>query len=371
MIQLTHRSALLFLALVATTTTSVPTLAQSDSLLPTDLKSFATPYKYGCLILQRSANPGDFDSGGVDSAFVFSVNGLLYMTYVGFDGVGYQTGLAESTDLVHWRKRGVIVSRDPDSPYTRYNVGITSLLRDNRLGSEGAALQISGEYVASWNAYPKPGYEGGAGIIGLAWSSDLTHWRLGAPILWPEGGELWERGGLYKSYLVAEGGIFYLFYNAKDRTDMPWHEQTGVAVSPDLKHWTRSPHNPIIRNGKSGSFDERFASDPAAFRIGTRWAVYYFGLSEDFHARELLAIGLDPAHLVKAPQPMIDIGAPGSIDDRFAHKPALITWHGDLYHFYTAASGAGFGAARDVRGITVARSRSWSTSLSGGITCNR
>ena len=51
---------------------------------------------------------------------------------------------------------------------------------------------------------------------------------------------------------------FYLFYNAK--TDLlpkdqggGWHEQTGVATSTDLTHWTRYAGNPILRNGTRGS----------------------------------------------------------------------------------------------------------------------
>ena len=158
---------------------------------------------------------------------------------------------------------------------------------------------------------------------------------------------------------------FIIFYNAKTR-NLPksegggWHEQIGVATSRDLKHWVRSPLNPIIRNGAPGSWDDRFASDPCVVRYRSEWAVLYYGLStKDRKARDLLALGRSPERLQKADGILVDAGPPGSIDDDFAHKPSVIAWNGDFYHFYTAVSGK---YPQDVRGISVARSRPWSVS---------
>src|SRR3546814_13496668 len=77
--------------------------------------------------------------------------------------------------------------------------------------------------------------EEGPAVIGLAWSDDLIRWhRDDTPILRPEDGAEWERAGLYRSYLIRDGDIYYLFYNAKNH-DTPWLEQIGVATSRDLK----------------------------------------------------------------------------------------------------------------------------------------
>src|SRR3546814_15487944 len=68
---------------------------------------------------------------------------------------------------------------------------------------------------------------------------------------------------------------------------------------------------------------------------------------------DLLAIGRDPFHFEKVTEPMIDRGAPGSIDETHAHKPSVI-WHdGALYHFYAAVAGQ---YPDEVRGVAVARS---------------
>jgi len=76
------------------------------------IEKYRTPYKLGRPVLTGSGVEGTFDSKAVDCPFVFCHNGLFYMMYVGFDGTGYQTGLASSTDLIHWIKKGVILKRE-------------------------------------------------------------------------------------------------------------------------------------------------------------------------------------------------------------------------------------------------------------------
>lgn len=192
-------------------------------------------------------------------------------------------------------------------------------------------------------------------MIGLAWSDDLIRWQRGDPILVPQDGADWERGGLYKPYLVRIGGLYHLYYNAKT-TGTPWHEQTGLAISPDLKTWTRHPASPLIRNGPAGSWDDRFASDPVVVEHHGRWGMLYFGLSTDKKARELLAIGDSPTSFAKAPEILIETGAPGAVDDTYAHKPSVIFHRGALYHFYCAVGGKW---PNETRGIAMARSTPW------------
>jgi predicted GH43/DUF377 family glycosyl hydrolase len=282
------------------------------------------------------------------------------MTYVGHDGIGYQTGLACSDDLVNWTKLGLIIGRDPASPFRRYSIGLTSVLRENSLFSAGAHKKVNGRYLGSWLAFPEQGHEAGPAVIGLAWSDDLIHWDLTDPILRPEDGAAWERGGLYKSCLLEQDGTYYLFYNAKDRTHGPWREQTGMAMSRDLQEWTRYSGNPVIPNGPKGSPDELFASDPVVMKSDSTWLVFYFGLASDRHARDLLVLSQDLRHFAKVNEIIVDVGAKGTIDDRHAHKPSMIYWQGDLYHFYDAVSNAGGPHPTNaVRGFSVARSRPW------------
>ncbi|ATY32682.1 glycoside hydrolase family protein [Sphingomonas psychrotolerans] len=316
---------------------------------------YRTPHKYGKLVIGPSRVAGNFDEKSVDCPFAFSANGRFYLTYVGFDGTGYQTAVAESHDLVNWSNRRLILKRDPASPVTRYNVAMASILRENALESPARLIKVKGRYLGAWHAYPSAGYEEGPAVIGLAWSDDLINWQRGDPILLPQDGAEWERGGLYKPYLIRVGDTYHLYYNAKT-TGTPWKEQTGLATSKDLRTWTRHPASPLIRNGATGSWDDRFASDPVVVEHRGKWGMFYFGLSTDKRARDLLALGSSPTEFVKVPEILVDVGPPGSVDDTYAHKPSVIFHEGDLYHFYCAVSGKW---PNEVRGIAVARSRAW------------
>lgn len=344
------------------------------------LGPYRTPFKRPSLLLGPTGKAGDFDQLSVDDPIVFHANGKFYMLYIGFDGTGYQTGLASSDDLLNWTRIGLAGPRDPASVYTKYNLAISSILRDKSLHGTGEVIKVDGQYVAAWNAYPAAGYEAGAAVIGLARSRDLLHWTLTDPILKPEDGAAWEHGGLYRPDLCLFEGSYFLYYNAKTDT-LPkaegggWHEQTGVATSRDLMTWTRSPLNPILANGTRGSAtyppgspghdrapatpdarDSRFASNPYVMRYGKQYAMFYFGFGYERPGRacEMLALGTDPLHFRKVPEILIDTGAPGSIDETFAHKPSVIFHAGVLYHFYCAVAGK---YPNEVRGIAVATSR--------------
>ncbi len=323
------------------------------------LNDVRTPNKHNKLVISPSFVKGEFDSHGADCPFLFSHNGSYYMTYVGWDSIGYRTGLAVSEDLHRWKKLGMIIDRGPAGSPTEYNVAMTSILRKNELFSKGELIKVNGMFVGTYHAYPSPGYESGPGVIGLCYSKNLKNWEVGEPVLLPSPDIGWERGGLYKSWLMRNDGVYYLFYNAKNNTDHPWQEETGFAFSEDLKTWEKYPGNPVLKTGSPGSFDERFASDPCVLRHRESWLMFYFGASYDGHARDGVAASTDLKVWIKAEEVLIDVGSEGSIDSKYAHKPAIIYGNDRLYHFYCAVSPTGtFKSgnveAEEIRGISFA-----------------
>jgi predicted GH43/DUF377 family glycosyl hydrolase len=323
------------------------------------LDHIRTPNKAGRLLLAPSYIKGTFDSHAVDCPFLFFHEDAYWMTYVGWDGAGYRTGLARSTELLAWEKQGMILDRGPAGSPTAYNAAMTAILRENGLYSHGRLKQVEGRFVGTYHAYPNPGYEEGPASIGLCTSTDLLHWQVEPPFLHPDPGSEWESGGLYKSWLLEHEGTYYLFYNAKNQPQGGWHEQTGLVTSPDLVHWTRYAGNPLLKVGPTGAFDDYFASDPCVLQVEGGWAMFYFGNSSDGHARDSAAFSNDLLHWEKAGEVLIDVGPAGSVDSRYAHKAGITARDERLYHFYCAVSPAedphlGEIEHSEVRGISAA-----------------
>lgn len=131
----TRRAVLLGLAGAALPGCALPRVAAHAPA--SELDDYRTPYKHPDLVLAGVGVPGAFDELAGDIPFVFTHENAFYMSYVGFDGEGYQTGLARSEDLVGWRRIGLILGGDESDPYTRHNIALTSILRENALYSPG------------------------------------------------------------------------------------------------------------------------------------------------------------------------------------------------------------------------------------------
>jgi len=339
-----------------------------------------TPHKAEHLVLSASYREGAFDSHLVDCPFLFRHDGSFGMLYIGWDGSGYQTGLARSNDLLRWEKLGVVIGRGPKGSATEVNVAMSSLLRDNDLFGPSTLKRVDGKFVGAYHAQPKPGYEIGPGVIGLCFSEDLMNWEVGDPILTPDPDCRWEAGGLYKAWIMENEGTYYLFYNAKDKSNRrsdrpaatdPWQEETGVATSRDLVSWERYEGNPVLRVGAKGDFDDGFASDPCVLHHEGTWVMFYFGNCTDGHARDGVAFSRDLLHWEKGNEVMLNVGSEGSIDSIHAHKPGIISEDGILYHFYCAVAPAPGGRIGEIthneaRGISFASNCEMNSALRRG-----
>ncbi|MHB1150943.1 MAG: glycoside hydrolase family protein [Eubacteriales bacterium] len=304
-----------------------------------DIKPYLTPVKYGKPVLEASGIDGSFDSKAVDCPTLFRHNNSFYMMYVGFDGTGYQTGLARSQDLLNWEKLGCILKRGSNRDWDKIGQAGTWILRDSDLYGSHELLKIDGKYWMFYHSYPDSGYESGPAKIGLAYTEDesLMKWEFaGEPVYTYGGPGEWDGGGLYKCCVILHEDLYYMYYNAKNLIDGMWKEQTGLATSCDMIHWTRHPENPLVRV-TPGAWDSVFASDPHMEYDSRRhkWIMFYYGYNGRA-AMDGIAVSDDMIHFEKYPVPVIQVGAEGEIDSRYAHKPSVIYHEGKLYHYYCA-----------------------------------
>lgn len=316
-----------------------------------DINEYLTPYKYGKPII--SPKDDSFCAQGVDCPFLFRHNGKFYMMHIGFDGIGYQTALCSSDDLINWKEEGVILKRGSHKEWDKVGMAGVWILKDCDLYGTNELIKVDGKYWLFYHSYPNEGYEQGAAKVGLAYTEDesLLNWQfLDEPVFCPSDGENWDSGGLFKTSVVKENDKYYMFYNAKDKTGGEWVEQTGVAVSSDMLRWERYDKNPILPVEK-GTWMEKFVSDPciAYDSKNDLWVLYFFAYDQK-HAREGIAIGKDLLNFEIYDKPIIDVGSDGEIDSVHAHKPGIIYHNGILYHFYCACDS-------DSRCITFATSQ--------------
>ena len=294
------------------------------------------------------AKPGIKGFEGVkmtDVPTVFQVPGdkKWYMTFIGFDGKGYQSFLAESNDLVNWTNRRLAMGYGPEGSFDYGGAVLGAYLYESYdIKAPRTLKKKDGKYWSLYGAYAKQGgYEIDPGYEGIASSTDGMKWSRAKDqyILSIHESDVgdWERDCIYQPWLVEHEGLFYNFYNAKKMPE--WIEQIGLATSSDLMNWKRHSGNPILRV-RPGGYNAKFCADGKVFRDGDHWAMFYFGVDRG-HAHIMAAFSRDLIHWVADPEPLYKAGGnPSGLDKQFAHKISLV-WNpaNETYYLYYNAVG--------------------------------
>ena len=307
-----------------------------------------TPYKYGLVV------PGH-DGLAMDSPSVFRHDGRWYMSYIIFDGRGYETWLAESDDLLAWKTLGRILSFSEEGDWDLNQKAGYIALEDIRWGGSYRLGKYDGKYWMSYLGGDTDGYEEGVLSVGIAHTSgplsEAHEWdRLPAPVLSPSDPDAmpWDNRKIYKSTVIKvpgklTGHPFVMFYNAKGNA-----ERIAMAVSDDMVHWRRFGSAPVLSHGDRG-----ITGDANLQRMGRLWVMFYFGHAWDegtaHYAWDSFACSYDLVHWTDwTGEPLIRPSE--AYDSRYAHKPCMVKWKDTVYHFYCAVDDAGN------RGIALATS---------------
>ncbi|TDX01376.1 family 78 glycoside hydrolase catalytic domain [Dinghuibacter silviterrae] len=332
-----------------------------DSVMQAVYTRVRTPYKYGLVIA-----PKDNDKK-IDCPTVFRKDSTWFMTYLEFNGRGYQTWLARSTDLLHWSTLGKVLPFPADT--TRWDAhqqaGYAGL-EDLTFGGSYRLDKYQGRYWMSYFGGAAKGYEKGLLSIGMA-STDkdpsVSHeWdRQDRPVLSSVDPDVawWDNHTQYKETVIRDkegltGHPFVLYYNANGDSvnKKRGAERIGMAVSDDMVHWMRFGRDPVLNHGAG------ITGDPWIQKIGDVYVMFYFGAfwKGTNGAFNRFACSYDLVHwtdwtganLIQSSEPF---------DNLFAHKSCVVSYKGVVYHFYCAVDKA------NQRGIAVATSEDKGASL--------
>ncbi len=321
---------------------------------PNIVKQWSAPYR-GWDYLPDHVIPAKPNIKGFDDVHMTDVptvfqlpNGKKwYMTFIGFDGKGYRSFVAESDDLVHWTNIRLAMGYGPEGSFDYGGVVLGAFLyEDYDIKAARTLKKRGGKYFSLYGAYPRQGgYELRPGYEGVASSDDGFTWQRAKdePILsvHQEDCDTWEKDCIYQPWLVEHKGKFYNFYNAANGGI----EQMGLALSNDILEWKRHAHNPVIPNGPEGSYNEKFSSDGKVFWDKDHWVNFFFGVGRG-GAHIMVAFSRDLYHWTVDADPLYKSGGNLSgLDKKYAHKISLV-WNRaneTYYMFYNAVGNKGRG----------------------------
>jgi predicted GH43/DUF377 family glycosyl hydrolase len=327
----------------------------SSWLMDSIYQEVKTPYKYGLVKVHSDT------SYMVDSPTLFKRDSTWFMTFIVYDGKGYETWLAQSNDLLHWDDLGKILPfRSKRKWDASQAAGYPSLIDIEWDGNYNIS-PYQEKYWMSYLGSNAEGYEEGQLAIGMSCTSKdphiAHHWkREKDPVMkaTDSASGYWEADKLFKSTVIEDkektsGYPFVMFYNASGDTSKPkkWVERLGMAFSNDMVHWERHLQNPVIDHGMG------ISGDAYIQKIGDLYVMFYFGAfwpEDRKEAFNRFACSFDLLHwtdwegedLIKSSEPF---------DQKFAHKLAVVKWKGVVYHFYCAVN------EKEQRGIAVATSK--------------
>lgn len=317
-----------------------------------------TPYKYGLVLTTASKEKK------MDCPTIYCKAGKWYMTYLVFDGTGYETWLASSTNLLQWETLGKQLSFSDDNSWDAHQKAGYNALVDTKWGGNYKLHRFKGKYWMSYFGGNSKGYEPEPLSIGMAYTSKkpskVHEWeRLAKPVLSSSDADVrwWEnRNKLFKSSVIEDekrltGHRFLMYYNAVgdslvNNKKTRWYERIGMAVSDDMVNWKRFQKNPVVHHPVG------ITGDGVIQKMGDTYVMFYFGAFwqdrngafNRFAASKDLVNWTDweGENLIQSSEPY---------DELYAHKSWVLKYKGIVYHFYCAVNKAGD------RGIAVATSK--------------
>lgn len=169
--------------------------------------------------------------------------------------------------------------------------------------------------------------------FGYATSSDGRVWQKhpASPVLVP-GPEWYDTQEAASASVVIVDGTYHMWYSGLDADG---DNRICHATSPDGIAWTKDSANPVMDLGAPGSLDSNELIHPFVIYEAPLFRMWYNG--HDTSAQRILyAVSLDGVVWARSSSPALDRGAPGEWDDDTLVMMCVLPFDGSYYMWYTA-----------------------------------
>jgi len=285
---------------------------------------------YG-VVLRHGDGPDSCDIFGARDVWVFKDNDSFYMHYDAAGPKGWLCALAISHDLIHWQKKGPVLSlgppgssdaksasygttyfdgnewhmfylgtpntskppdRIPSFPYLTMKAKSTSpggpwekqadvvpfRTEPNTYytvtASPGFIVKHDGEYLQFFSAAVQN--DGIKRTIGLARTTDLDQsWQIDPQPIVP----LEEQVENSSLYYEESNSTWFLFTNHIGIEEREYTDAIWVYWSKDLNKW-QAKNKAVVLDRKNCTWSQRVIGLPSVLKVGDRLAVFYDGLRE-------------------------------------------------------------------------------------------
>ncbi|MGN1263977.1 MAG: hypothetical protein ACI4TW_08060 [Prevotella sp.] len=313
-----------------------------------------TPYKQG--IVMKAHGNGKM----VDCPSVFRVGSQWCMTYVMYDGRGYETWIAKSDDLIHWKTEGRLTQLPQGgNAWDKEQRGCFPALQDMEWGGSYELKKHQNRYWMSYIGSATSGYEGLPISIGLASTKkrpDKVHlWQTGKqPVMRYDDKDIkpWESRSPYKSivYENDNGGLkignettpqFFMFYNAAQKVGgRDVREKIGIAYSDDLQRWMRYDGNPVFQHDTRNTITGDAQITRMTVGNETFYVMFFYTAHcplYTYSSYNSFAVSRDLIHWTEwRGEPLVF--PTENYESRYAHKSFVMKHNGMVYHYYCAVT---------------------------------
>lgn len=269
-----------------------PVAQAADDEFPPELTELK-PYEHNPVFTAEPA--GSWDAKIRERGWILHEGDTYYLWYTGYDGSKEgirRLGLATSPDGIRWKRAGtgpldathwiedMMVVKSGDT-YYMVAEGLNDIAQmltsqDRVHWTRQGSLEVrltSGQPISAgprgtptlwkegdtWYLF----YERGDRGIWLATSTDTHVWKNVSddPVL-GLGSQPHDRYMVAMNQVIRHAGRYYALYHSKGAPASPW--VSSLAMSTDLVHWKKYPHNPLLADNQSSAI---YVYDGSRYRL--------------------------------------------------------------------------------------------------------